>query len=112
MQSLHLSLHPGNILISDFGKVKIADYHLPQIAEPRHDGDPWLAYLAPEVIGRTAPASKSTDSYGFGMCLWYMLCKNLQKSKPDYRPIFLDQKSTITQVQQILVVENKRPAIP
>jgi serine/threonine protein kinase len=72
----HLDLKPSNVLISDSGTAKVADFGLAQAVRirdgrfPAAAGGTW-AYAAPEVI-RLEPCDSRADVFSFGV-IFYQL---------------------------------------
>ncbi|PNW87629.1 hypothetical protein CHLRE_02g141926v5 [Chlamydomonas reinhardtii] len=80
---VHGDLKPHNVLLAKSHddrrgfKAKVADFGLSHVLPQRANsvstdsfGSP--AYMAPEAF--TGRASKATDGYSFGVCLWELLC--------------------------------------
>ena len=74
---LHRDLSPSNVLLSRTGNVLLADYNsavsgwLPREHDMAQAGT--TAYMAPERIVGTAPASVQSDLFGMAVVLWEML---------------------------------------
>ena len=75
---VHRDISPGNVLVSTFGEVKVADFGVALVASTTegesHDG--WFvgkpAYMAPEQLER-APVDERADIYGVGAVLFHVL---------------------------------------
>ncbi|KAF8821822.1 Tyrosine kinase-like (TKL) protein [Cardiosporidium cionae] len=84
---LHCDLKSSNILISEYGHVKICDFGLASLAEwpieedlPRHMGCIGsLHWMAPEVL-RGEGMTKASDVYSFGVILWEMLIREIPRA--------------------------------
>ncbi len=72
---IHRDVKPENVLISDDGRIKIADFGLSRAAS-RHTGTGQLfgtvAYLSPELVSGQ-PADARSDIYAVGVMLYEML---------------------------------------
>nr|WP_239536988.1 Stk1 family PASTA domain-containing Ser/Thr kinase [Arthrobacter roseus] len=72
---IHRDVKPENVLISDDGRIKIADFGLSR-AISRHTGTGQLfgtvAYLSPELVSGQ-PADARSDIYAIGVMLYEML---------------------------------------
>ena len=65
---IHNNLHGGNVLITQDGQAKIADYICPQIAELNEKSSPQQkAYMCNEVAKNPTLYSKSSDIYSLGI---------------------------------------------
>jgi serine/threonine-protein kinase len=64
---VHRDIKPANILITDDGRVKVADFGMAQAGEGS------AAYLAPEQVDG-GPQDPRTDVYSLGVVLYEMLC--------------------------------------
>ncbi len=71
---LHRDLKPDNLLITQDGTVKVADFGVTRFLGSRmsHVGTP--GYMAPEVILEKGYSQK-TDIYAFGIILFEILCR-------------------------------------
>ncbi|HEY2409234.1 MAG TPA: serine/threonine-protein kinase [Polyangiaceae bacterium] len=74
---LHRDVTPANILLSDSGIVKLADFGLARAMDRGRMTRPnivkgKLSYLAPELLGGHAPTMK-TDLFSLGIVLWEAL---------------------------------------
>jgi tetratricopeptide (TPR) repeat protein len=73
---LHLDLKPANILLADTGEPMLLDFNLAvDASEPLAGRGGTLAYLAPEHLDETRPATPGagTDVYALGMILLELL---------------------------------------
>ncbi len=74
---VHRDVCPSNVLLSRQGNVLLADYNsaastwLPTVHDMSQAGT--KAYMAPERIVGTAPASVQSDLFGMAVVLWEML---------------------------------------
>ena len=67
---VHNNLHGANVLISEDGRAKIADYICPQIASLNDNTAPqYNVYMSPESITNTKPVTQQSDIYSLGV-LW------------------------------------------
>jgi len=65
---IHNNLHAGNVLISEDGQPKIADYICPQITKLNEKTTPqYKVFMSPELIKRSATCSKPSDIYSLGL---------------------------------------------
>jgi serine/threonine-protein kinase len=75
---VHRDVKPGNILVGDDGRVKVADFGIAKAATDRDLTEAGVLlgtakYLAPEQVdGR--PQDRRSDVYGLGVVLYEMLC--------------------------------------
>jgi eukaryotic-like serine/threonine-protein kinase len=83
---VHRDISPGNVLVSTFGEVKVADFGVALVASTTegesHDG--WFvgkpAYMAPEQLER-APVDERADIYGVGAVLFHVLTGTSHRSE-------------------------------
>ena len=65
---IHNNLHGGNVLITQDGQAKIADYICPQITELNENTTPQhTAYISPEAKKNTVLCSRPSDIYSLGI---------------------------------------------
>ena len=84
---VHRDISPGNVLLSTFGEVKVADFGVTLVAssakaQANDDyvvGNP--AYMAPEQIERRA-VDERADLYGAGAVLFQMLTGSVHQRRP------------------------------
>src|SRR6185369_15686783 len=75
---VHRDISPGNVLLSTFGEVKVADFGVALVASSADDGghDGWLvgkpAYMAPEQLERSG-VDERADIYSVGAVLFQTL---------------------------------------
>lgn len=73
---IHRDLKPENIILSDDGRIKVADFGLARPADNHTDSGESLfgtvAYLSPELVNRS-PADSRSDVYAIGIMLYEML---------------------------------------
>jgi serine/threonine-protein kinase len=75
---VHRDISPGNVLVSTFGEVKIADFGVALVASSTEteSRDSWFvgkpAYMAPEQLARES-VDERADIYGVGAVLFEML---------------------------------------
>jgi len=75
---VHRDISPGNVLVSKFGEVKVADFGVALVASSAEDGsqDSWFAgkpaYMAPEQVEH-GPVDERADIYGVGAVLFEVL---------------------------------------
>jgi serine/threonine protein kinase len=85
---VHRDISPGNVLLSTFGEVKIADFGVALVAssadQEGHDG--WLvgkpAYMAPEQLARGA-VDERADIYSVGAVLFQTLTGSQHREGKD-----------------------------
>jgi serine/threonine-protein kinase len=75
---VHRDISPGNVLVSKFGEVKVADFGVALVASSTEDGshDSWFvgkpAYMAPEQVER-GPVDERADIFGVGAVFFEVL---------------------------------------
>jgi serine/threonine-protein kinase len=75
---VHRDISPGNVLVSKFGEVKVADFGVALVASSTEDGsqDSWFvgkpAYMAPEQLER-GPVDERADIFGVGAVFFEVL---------------------------------------
>src|SRR5215471_13844622 len=75
---VHRDISPGNVLVSTFGEVKVADFGVALVASSAEDGnqDSWFAgkpaYMAPEQLERGS-VDERADLYAVGAVLFEVL---------------------------------------
>src|SRR5262249_23840081 len=75
---VHRDISPGNVLVSKFGEVKVADFGVALVASSTEDGsqDSWFvgkpAYMAPEQLER-GPVDERADIYAVGAVFFEVL---------------------------------------
>jgi serine/threonine-protein kinase len=84
---VHRDISPGNILLSNFGEVKVADFGVAQVAGTASDEDGWIvgkpAYMAPEQLERAA-VDERADIYAVGAVLFQVITGSLHRG--DIKP--------------------------
>jgi len=74
---IHNNLHAGNVLISEDGQPKIADYICPQITELNENTIPQdKVFMSPELIKNHAICSKPSDIYSLGVLFLHTATQN------------------------------------
>ncbi|MET0592240.1 MAG: serine/threonine-protein kinase, partial [Polyangiaceae bacterium] len=91
---VHRDISPGNILLSNFGEVKVADFGVALVGDAsgatEHDG--WIvgkpAYMAPEQLDRSS-VDERADIYAVGAVLFQAITGTLHRGDlaPDTREI-------------------------
>lgn len=85
---LHLDIKPGNVRVTELGRVVLLDFGLVRNArqraglQERSGGTP--PYMAPEQLDG-AKVSEKTDWYAFGTVLWQLLSVDGQSPRPPLR---------------------------
>ncbi|MFZ5468682.1 MAG: serine/threonine protein kinase [Myxococcota bacterium] len=77
----HHNIKPENVLFDAYGNVKLGDFGLSRVIEVDQSkgmpqvfvGTGGMAYMAPELIGRSKDVGPSSDVYGLGILLYEML---------------------------------------
>lgn len=88
---VHRDISPGNVLLSTFGEVKIADFGVALVANSADAGghDGWLvgkpAYMAPEQLAREA-VDERADIYSVGAVLFQTLTGSSHREDPEVPP--------------------------
>ena len=96
---LHLDLKPGNILLDESGRPRVADFGLARRIDPgTHLDNEYLAgtpgYMAPEQAGvGTHALTPATDVWGLGAILYELLC-----GQPPFAGI--DLRTTLQSLQE------------
>lgn len=86
---IHMDLKPGNILLSDNGQVKLADFGFAQCyttgqSLARSLGTP--AYISPEVLSGQAPDNRS-DLYSLGVIMYQLAARQLPFEAPSFEQL-------------------------
>jgi serine/threonine-protein kinase len=68
---LHRDLKPGNVLIDEHGRVRLADFGLAGVEHESEGLSGTPAYMAPELFDRK-PATVQSDIYALGLVLYEM----------------------------------------
>ena len=74
---IHCDIKPGNLLLTESGRVKIADFGISRLMQEENSGLTGLvvgtpAYMAPEQIRGERPGPR-TDMYALGIVMWQCL---------------------------------------
>ena len=109
---LHLDIKPGNILISNNGKVKIIDYGISQGNNQKRAekvmGSPM--YMAPEQLDISKKLDKRTDVYALGILLHQMITGSRPYSNCTTKEELFDSifNSSLTRTEEIYPGVDKR----
>ena len=109
---LHLDIKPGNILISNNGKVKIIDYGISQGNNQKRAekvmGSPM--YMAPEQLDVSMKLDKRTDVYALGILLHQMITGSRPYSNCTNKEELFDSinNSSLTRTEEIYPGVDKR----
>ena len=93
---LHGDLKPSNIMVNDFGEVKLIDFGVAQPLESLHCprslayGTP--GYMAPEQITRE-PLSVRADIYSIGVILYELITRTRRFVQRDVKQLLYDRLS-------------------
>lgn len=102
----HLDLKPANVLITDDGSCKLADFGCCQIIKerPNTPSRSYLtgtyAYRAPELLKGESPTFKA-DVFSLGICLWQFWTREIPYGLQNYQMVMFQ-----------VVAFNLRPEIP
>lgn len=93
MDVSHRDMKPENILLDQFGRIKISDFGLSKFFNPNKDclistpcGSP--CYASPECISGRPYNGKTTDVWSFGVILYAMLTGQLPWTKRNQTQLF------------------------
>lgn len=108
---IHRDVKPQNIMVNEFGTVKLADFGIARLAgesEVRGDGTTTgsAAYMAPEQA-QGQPVTPAVDIYATGVILYEMLTGRLPFSHEDPRQVMLQHIS-----DPVVPPRRINPAIP
>ena len=88
----HSNLHGANILISQDGQAKIADYICPQIKTLNENtSSQYIVYMSPESIANRNLISKSSDVYSLGVVYLQVTTQN---------PPLPDKSAEVSEIQR------------
>jgi eukaryotic-like serine/threonine-protein kinase len=111
---VHRDISPGNILLSTFGEVKVADFGVALVGAPAEasDGDGWIvgkpAYMAPEQLQR-APVDERADLYAVGAVLFQAVTGSLHRG--EIRPGVVDVPAEVTPHARALLLATASPEL-
>jgi serine/threonine-protein kinase len=99
---VHRDISPGNVLVSKFGEVKVADFGVALVASSTEDGshDSWFvgkpAYMAPEQVER-GPVDERADIFGVGAVFFEVLTgtSNRQDAKAALHRVVLPELAAV-----------------
>ena len=112
---VHRDISPGNILLSNFGEVKVADFGVAMVAgtaETSGDDDGWIvgkpAYMAPEQLARAA-VDERADIYAVGAVLFQVITGSLHRG--DIKPTDVEIPTEISPAARASLAGVATPAL-
>ncbi len=106
----HRDIKPDNVLITEDGIAKLADFGIARIEVPgaaRHTvtnmGMGSLGFMPPEQFKNAASANAASDIHALGMTLWHMITGERPHPEPSWYNEFQEDDSLMKEVPSILV---------
>ncbi len=105
LRIVHRDMSPPNVLMTQHGEVKIADFGLAKANSQLEESQPGIikgkfGYLSPEAA-QGKPVDHRTDIFAVGIILWEMLAgRRLFQGKTDLETVKQVQRAAVPDIQQ------------